>query len=332
MSLLPCSSASCFPHCPTPIPQRRLPALLFDLRILQGFCIRGDSCPYAHGVFECWLHPSRYRSQLCKDGVNCHRPVCFFAHSLPELRAPTYTWLPTPEDLAPRNAAAVAAAAAAAASSGVSPSAAAALTMTQQMHAAVAGLASASSSPAAGAGADKAGQRLGPQDCVVPEGQHPGSSRSASGALQQQDVDGMLAPGSPAASMLKEQHSKDGALHVAEGGPGVEAQGGAGGQVLRASQSAREGGVPEGLCTQGRRLRHAGGCALSQVSSTGRLLGMGLVHHQQLPPVHMPARTQGPRRSGRRTSRSSRVPPACWASPRPACPMPLPAATASTRR
>ena len=25
----------------------------------QGFCIRGDSCPYAHGVFECWLHPSR---------------------------------------------------------------------------------------------------------------------------------------------------------------------------------------------------------------------------------------------------------------------------------
>ncbi|GFR42124.1 hypothetical protein Agub_g2967 [Astrephomene gubernaculifera] len=66
----------------------------------QGFCIRGDVCPYAHGVFECWLHPSRYRTQLCKDGANCHRPVCFFAHSLPELRAPTYTWVPSPADLA----------------------------------------------------------------------------------------------------------------------------------------------------------------------------------------------------------------------------------------
>ncbi len=66
----------------------------------QGFCIRGDNCPYSHGVFECWLHPSRYRTQLCKDGSNCHRPVCFFAHSLPELRTPSYTWLPGPEDVA----------------------------------------------------------------------------------------------------------------------------------------------------------------------------------------------------------------------------------------
>lgn len=70
------------------------------MRSPQGFCIRGDVCPYAHGVFECWLHPSRYRTQLCKDGANCHRPVCFFAHSLPELRAPTYTWVPGPADLA----------------------------------------------------------------------------------------------------------------------------------------------------------------------------------------------------------------------------------------
>lgn len=68
----------------------------------QGFCIRGDVCPYSHGVFECWLHPSRYRTQLCKDGSNCHRPVCFFAHSLPELRAPTYTWVPSSADLAAR--------------------------------------------------------------------------------------------------------------------------------------------------------------------------------------------------------------------------------------
>ena len=62
----------------------------------QGFCVRGDACPYAHGVFECWLHPSRYRTQLCKDGLACHRPVCFFAHTLPELRAPTFTWAPLP--------------------------------------------------------------------------------------------------------------------------------------------------------------------------------------------------------------------------------------------
>lgn len=64
----------------------------------QGFCMRGELCPYAHGVFECWLHPSRYRTQLCKDGTACSRPLCFFAHSLPELRAPTHTWTPNEED------------------------------------------------------------------------------------------------------------------------------------------------------------------------------------------------------------------------------------------
>ena len=24
-----------------------------------GSCIRGDKCPYAHNVFEYWLHPTR---------------------------------------------------------------------------------------------------------------------------------------------------------------------------------------------------------------------------------------------------------------------------------
>lgn len=56
----------------------------------QGLCIRGDGCPYAHGIFECWLHPSRYRTQLCKDGARCRRPVCFFAHSVEDLRQPTH--------------------------------------------------------------------------------------------------------------------------------------------------------------------------------------------------------------------------------------------------
>lgn len=49
-------------------------------------CPRGDQCPYAHNVFEYWLHHSRYRTQLCNDGVGCKRKICFFAHTLDELR------------------------------------------------------------------------------------------------------------------------------------------------------------------------------------------------------------------------------------------------------
>ncbi|EEF44393.1 conserved hypothetical protein [Ricinus communis] len=52
----------------------------------RGGCSRGDSCEFAHGVFECWLHPSRYRTEACKDGKNCKRKVCFFAHSPRQLR------------------------------------------------------------------------------------------------------------------------------------------------------------------------------------------------------------------------------------------------------
>lgn len=55
-------------------------------------CIRGDACPYAHGIFESWLHPTRYRTQLCTDGAACRRRVCFFAHHESEIRAP----LPNP--------------------------------------------------------------------------------------------------------------------------------------------------------------------------------------------------------------------------------------------
>jgi len=55
----------------------------------KGSCKKGDSCEFAHGVFECWLHPSRYRTQPCKDGTSCRRPVCFFAHTTEQLRAPT---------------------------------------------------------------------------------------------------------------------------------------------------------------------------------------------------------------------------------------------------
>lgn len=52
----------------------------------QGSCKRGESCPFAHGVFECWMHPTMYRTQLCKEGLACRRAICFFAHSLKELR------------------------------------------------------------------------------------------------------------------------------------------------------------------------------------------------------------------------------------------------------
>ncbi|TYH08110.1 hypothetical protein E1A91_A08G271800v1 [Gossypium mustelinum] len=52
----------------------------------KGNCWKGDGCEFAHGVFECWLHPARYRTELCKDGPGCKRKVCFFAHSLDQLR------------------------------------------------------------------------------------------------------------------------------------------------------------------------------------------------------------------------------------------------------
>ncbi|KAL2331678.1 hypothetical protein Fmac_019259 [Flemingia macrophylla] len=52
----------------------------------RGACSRGDACEYAHGVFECWLHPARYRTEACKDGKNCKRKVCFFAHTPRQLR------------------------------------------------------------------------------------------------------------------------------------------------------------------------------------------------------------------------------------------------------
>ncbi|GFZ16694.1 zinc finger C-x8-C-x5-C-x3-H type family protein [Actinidia rufa] len=52
----------------------------------KGHCKSGESCEFAHGVFECWLHPTRYRTQPCKDGANCPRRVCFFAHTPDQLR------------------------------------------------------------------------------------------------------------------------------------------------------------------------------------------------------------------------------------------------------
>ncbi|KAJ8751208.1 hypothetical protein K2173_016389 [Erythroxylum novogranatense] len=62
----------------------------------KGACRRGDMCEYAHGIFECWLHPAQYRTRFCKDGTKCKRYVCFFAHAPEELRPLYATALPSP--------------------------------------------------------------------------------------------------------------------------------------------------------------------------------------------------------------------------------------------
>lgn len=51
-------------------------------------CPRGDKCPYSHNTFEYWLHPTRYRTRMCRDGENCTRKVCFFAHKPEDVRVP----------------------------------------------------------------------------------------------------------------------------------------------------------------------------------------------------------------------------------------------------
>lgn len=87
-----------FAH-PTENARRRDPRLVKYLPVpcpdyKRGICLRGDACSYSHGVYECWLHPAKYRTQLCKEGPNCRRPVCFFAHSVLDLRQPTHSYDP----------------------------------------------------------------------------------------------------------------------------------------------------------------------------------------------------------------------------------------------
>ncbi|XP_075502638.1 zinc finger CCCH domain-containing protein 29-like [Primulina tabacum] len=68
----------------------------------KGSCAKGDSCEYAHGVFESWLHPAQYRTRLCKDETGCARKVCFFAHKPEELRplyAATGSAMPSPNSV-----------------------------------------------------------------------------------------------------------------------------------------------------------------------------------------------------------------------------------------
>ena len=64
----------------------------------QGTCPRGDTCPFAHTVFEYWCHPSRYRTQMCNEAAGCKRKVCFFAHRIEELRVSSVKVGSSPED------------------------------------------------------------------------------------------------------------------------------------------------------------------------------------------------------------------------------------------
>lgn len=123
MKVLPCSKRYChdWTSCPFSHPgekaRRRDPRTQPHTGIAcpdmkkDGACIRGDTCPYAHNVFEYWLHPTRYRTQLCNDGTNCHRRICFFAHTLDELRVPSCKPFVSPEALAAATTAAAAEAA-----------------------------------------------------------------------------------------------------------------------------------------------------------------------------------------------------------------------------
>ncbi|EIE18478.1 hypothetical protein COCSUDRAFT_9572, partial [Coccomyxa subellipsoidea C-169] len=52
----------------------------------RGICLLGSACPYAHGVYERNLHPSKYRTQMCTETGHCSRKVCFFAHETWQLR------------------------------------------------------------------------------------------------------------------------------------------------------------------------------------------------------------------------------------------------------
>ncbi|GJN36011.1 hypothetical protein PR202_gb24834 [Eleusine coracana subsp. coracana] len=62
-----------------------MPVACPDYPLVRGMgvapaCVRGLSCGYAHGVFEMWLHPQRFRTRMCGAGRRCPRKICFFAH------------------------------------------------------------------------------------------------------------------------------------------------------------------------------------------------------------------------------------------------------------
>lgn len=75
------------------------PTVCPDYKSSDGDCPRGDTCGFAHGVFECWLHPTRYRTTPCRDGKGCRRKVCFFAHTRKQLRVLGSTEVTSPSSM-----------------------------------------------------------------------------------------------------------------------------------------------------------------------------------------------------------------------------------------
>eukprot|EP00884_Botryococcus_braunii_P006185 jgi/Botrbrau1/15568/Bobra.0274s0010.1 len=100
------------PHCYTDCPfshpnekaRRRDPTKIqYDAtacpHFRKGQCQFGNACPCAHGVFELWLHPSKYKTELCsrprEAGKECEHPTCFFAHHESEQRRVSSVVSPT---------------------------------------------------------------------------------------------------------------------------------------------------------------------------------------------------------------------------------------------
>ncbi|GBF97181.1 hypothetical protein Rsub_10042 [Raphidocelis subcapitata] len=75
----------------------------FAARRLQ--CPEGPACLRSHNLFEFYLHPDRWRTEVCQFGAACNRTVCFFAHSMEQLR-PAPPSLPPKEVCWPRSGAA----------------------------------------------------------------------------------------------------------------------------------------------------------------------------------------------------------------------------------
>eukprot|EP00210_Caulerpa_lentillifera_P007347 g7023.t1 len=53
-------------------------------------CPRNEDCPCTHSLFEYWLHPTRFKTEICSRGSRCNRPFCFFAHKQSEIRKPNF--------------------------------------------------------------------------------------------------------------------------------------------------------------------------------------------------------------------------------------------------
>jgi hypothetical protein len=53
-----------------------------------------SSCDAVDVTCRYWLHPQRFRTEMCQFGAKCNRPVCFCAHFASELRVSTSEGLP----------------------------------------------------------------------------------------------------------------------------------------------------------------------------------------------------------------------------------------------